>query len=142
MIHFKTAESLLNIPDAKIIREEVFVAEQGFEIEFDEIDETAIHIVVYDDDKPIATARTFPKENGSNAYIIGRVAVIKPYRGKNLGAYVLEHLEDVIKTKGAKVIELSAQTRVQGFYKKYGYEPFGEEYYDEYCPHISMRKTL
>jgi Predicted acyltransferase len=142
MIHFKTAIDLANLPDAKTIREEVFVKEQGFQHEFDEIDQTAIHIVVYDDEKPIATARTFPKQKDNTVYILGRVAVIEPYRGKNLGAYVLEHIEDVIKTKGAKQVELSAQTRVQGFYLKLGYEPFGEEYYDEYCPHITMKKTM
>ena len=38
-----------NLPDeAKEIRLEVFVKEQGFEEEFDDIDETAAHIVLFD----------------------------------------------------------------------------------------------
>ena len=37
------------LPDeAKEIRLEVFVKEQGFEEEFDDIDETAAHIVLFD----------------------------------------------------------------------------------------------
>lgn len=38
--------------DAKQIRTEVFVAEQGFKIEFDDTDTVAKHIVGYDCEKP------------------------------------------------------------------------------------------
>lgn len=40
--------------EAKIIRKAVFVNEQGFKNEFDEIDENATHIVVYQKEKPVA----------------------------------------------------------------------------------------
>ena len=40
------------LPDeAKEIRLEVFVKEQGFEEEFDDIDKTAAHIVLFDGDR-------------------------------------------------------------------------------------------
>lgn len=60
--------------EAKDIRIEVFMKEQGFENEFDEIDNLCHHIVVFDEEKPIGTCRFF-KEN--NHYTIGRVAVLK-----------------------------------------------------------------
>ena len=45
---------------AKEIRQKVFVDEQGFQNEFDDIDEAATHIVMFDEDKiPIATCRIF-----------------------------------------------------------------------------------
>ena len=45
---------------AKEVRQKVFVDEQGFHNEFDDIDETATHIVMFDEDKiPIATCRIF-----------------------------------------------------------------------------------
>ena len=59
--------------DAQDIRIEVFMKEQGFKNEFDEIDTISHHIVVYDEGKPIGTCRFF-KEN--NHYTIGRVAVL------------------------------------------------------------------
>lgn len=45
--------------DAKQIRTEVFVAEQGFETEFDDTDSKARHIVGYDGEKPVAVCRYF-----------------------------------------------------------------------------------
>lgn len=41
--------------DAKNIRIEVFMKEQGFENEFDEIDNLCHHIVAFDEGKPIGT---------------------------------------------------------------------------------------
>ena len=43
--------------DAKDIRIEVFMKEQGFENEFDEIDNLCHHIVAFDEGKPIGTCR-------------------------------------------------------------------------------------
>ena len=48
--------------DAKQIRTEVFVAEQGFETEFDDTDSKARHIVGYDGEKPVAVCRYFYDE--------------------------------------------------------------------------------
>ena len=67
--------------EAKNIRIEVFMKEQGFENEFDEIDTISHHIVVFDEGKPIGTCRFF-KEN--NHYTIGRVAVLKKYRNLSI----------------------------------------------------------
>ena len=47
-----------SLPDEAVeIRENVFVKEQGFEKEFDEIDEKAIHLVMFGEHshKPAAT---------------------------------------------------------------------------------------
>lgn len=46
--------------DAKQIREKVFMQEQGFQNEFDEIDSVAVQIVMYDEtETPVATCRIF-----------------------------------------------------------------------------------
>ena len=44
---------------AKNIRKIVFIAEQGFENEFDDIDNIAKHIVIYQDNLAIGTCRIF-----------------------------------------------------------------------------------
>ena len=61
--------------DAKQIRTEVFVAEQGFETEFDDTDSKARHIVGYDGEKPVAVCRYFYDEE-HKSYMIGRIAVL------------------------------------------------------------------
>lgn len=136
---FKMSEGLESNPDAKLIRENVFIYEQEFENEFDDIDTQAVHCVVYDGGFPVATGRMF-NENGQAH--IGRIAVVKAYRGKKIGSAVVSTLEDYAKTHGYKETVLSAQVRAKQFYYKLGYNEFGEEYLDEYCPHIMMKKIM
>jgi len=132
--------------DEKFIREKVFIEEQGFSNEFDEIDEQSIHLLLYIDKKPVATGRLYKKmtdgENTEVIYAIGRVAVLPEYRKLHLGSKVLELLEEKAKEIGAGKIELSAQCAVREFYEKNGYVAKGDIYYDEFCPHIRMEKSL
>jgi len=121
------------------IRTAVFIEEQGFENEFDEIDKACFHIVLYDNEKPVATCRYFKDRN---TFYIGRVAIIKEYRGKHLGKEIMRIAEYEIKSLNAKQIEVSAQVRVKDFYKKLGYKEVGEIYLDEFLEHIRMVKML
>lgn len=128
------------LPEAKYIREEVFIKEQGFVNEFDETDEIAKHMIVYEDNTPVACCRFFKGEN--EEYIIGRLAVLKEHRGKHFGALMLSKAEKYINRQGGKSLSLSAQVRVQDFYEKLGYRSCGEIYFDEYCEHIHMVKEI
>lgn len=127
--------------DAILIRQKVFVEEQGFRDEFDEIDKTATHLVAYDNGKPVAVCRFFWSDERS-AYLIGRLAVIKEYRGKQLGAEMIKKLEELVKARGGKAIELHSQEQATGFYEKQGYTVCSEMEYEEHCPHYWMRKNL
>ena len=114
--------------DAFFVRANVFVIEQGFKVEFDDLDKISWHLTVYDREEPIGAARIYKGEDG----------------GKHLGNQILSACEDKIRelAKGPAVAHLSAQVRAKGFYRKNGYVESGEEYLDEYCPHISMSKQL
>lgn len=127
--------------DAMTVRQTVFVDEQGFKDEFDDIDEIATHLVAYDNDKPIATCRFFWSDE-RKAYLIGRLAVVKDYRGKALGALVIAKAEELIKANGGKAVELHSQEQAMGFYQKQGYSVCSEMEYEEHCPHYWMRKEL
>lgn len=91
--------------DAKDIRIEVFVKEQGFKNEFDEIDTISHHIVVFDEGKPIGTCRFF-KEN--DHYTIGRVAVLKEYRNQHIGNLLIRTAEKEIKKLHGDLIVVHA----------------------------------
>lgn len=127
--------------DARKIREEVFIKEQKFINEFDATDSNAKHIVIYDKNLPIACCRFFKGEN-ENEYIIGRLAVLKEYRGMHLGSLMLNETEEYIKKLSAEKLSLSAQVRVAKFYEKQGFHRIGDTYFDEYCEHIHMEKIL
>lgn len=132
-----------SLPEAaKQIREKVFIEEQGFTVEFDDIDETAVHLVLFDENSvPVATCRIF-RDCEKDSYVLGRLAVIKEYRGKKLGAVMLNEAERYVKQNGGKRIVLHAQQRVTEFYKKSGFQEFGDVDYEENCPHIHMKKYI
>lgn len=129
---------------AFLVRMEVFVEEQGFspELEIDGLDKTAGHVLFLDDGKPVATGRAYPSADKPGEYILGRIAVLKPYRKTGLGQKVMTALEDLARENGASSVSLGAQCRARGFYERCGYAAYGDEYLDEHCPHIHMRKAL
>lgn len=125
-------------PLSREIREEVFVREQEYpiELEFDEADENCWHLVLTDNEKAIATARLLKLSEG--VFKPGRIAVLKEYRGKNIGAELLTLIIEKAKEMGAKELHIGAQTYAVGFYEKFGFKTTGEEYMDEHIPHIDM----
>ncbi len=125
-------------PLSREIREEVFVREQEYpiELEFDEADESCWHLVLTDNEKAIATARLLKLSEG--VFKPGRIAVLKEYRGKNIGAELLTLIIEKAKEMGAKELHIGAQTYAVGFYEKFGFKTTGEEYMDEHIPHIDM----
>ncbi len=127
---------------ARKIREAVFVVEQNFQMEFDEVDEVSHHLVMYTDQgEAIATCRIF-KDASPETYILGRLAVLKAYRGLGIGSSLLAEAEILVRKLGGKLISLHSQCRAQAFYAQAGYLAYGEIEYDEGCPHIWMKKHL
>ncbi|MCD7856808.1 MAG: GNAT family N-acetyltransferase [Clostridiales bacterium] len=127
-------------PEAIQIRTAVFVEEQGFTEEFDGIDDIAQHFVVFDDRAAVATCRLF--ERAPHNYIVGRIAVMQPYRGNQIGANLLRTVERIVRGNKGRSVALHAQIAAQRFYEKQGYVAYGTVDYEEHCPHIWMRKNL
>ena len=125
--------------EAKSIREEVFIREQGFCEEFDERDEKSRHVVLFYRRQPAGACRFFADENG---WHIGRVALLAKYRGLHAGERLMRFAEEQVRAAGGKEITLAAQARAAGFYEKCGYAPAGEIFEKEGCPHRKMKKKL
>lgn len=129
--------------DAYAIRTKVFVEEQGYEDEFDDIDDCADHIVVFKGGKAAGCARCFPEEESSACYIVGRVATLPEFRGCGIGRLLVEECEVVAQRRGACEMKLHAQARLEGWYASMGYGRTGEvDYEDEGQPHIWMKKVF
>lgn len=123
------------------VRITVFVDEQGVpaEHEMDQRDPHCIHAVTYNDEgMPIATGRLDPLYGGK----IGRVAVLKKYRGKGVGRKIMQVLEKAARQKGLSEVNLHAQTSALDFYRKLNYVEEGSLFYEENIPHKTMRKKL
>ena len=113
------------IKASDVLRKVVFIDEQGVPEEeiFDGLNLNAVHIVAFDGDTPVATARAL---NNGNGWRIGLVAVDRLRRGENLGAKVMRASIEHIISCGGKEIMLTAQQEVCGFYEKLGFVQNGE----------------
>ncbi|CAI7977416.1 GNAT family N-acetyltransferase [Parafrankia sp. BMG5.11] len=123
------------VPPAAVfgLRHEVFIEEQGVpeELERDVLDASADHAVLLGADGVVlATARLItpagaqePAAGRGRFGVVGRVAVRRPYRGRGLGQFVTEALEQLAAERGLTAIELHAQQRAEEFYRRAGYRP-------------------
>jgi predicted GNAT family N-acyltransferase len=124
--------------EAQRIRFAVFVEEQGVpaELEMDENDASCVHALAYIDGRPVGTGRLLPDGH------IGRMAVLKAWRGQGAGRALLKALVEAARLRGDKEVLLSAQTHALGFYRAEGFEPEGDEYEEAGIAHQAMRRSL
>ena len=122
---------------ALAIRMHVFVREQGVprEIELDRDDRHALHFLASIDGKAVGTARIVAHRGGAK---IGRMAVLKNYRGKGVGRKLLQRAIAKAKQLGARTIYLHAQVPVIGFYEKLGFRSVGPVFDEAGIPHRKM----
>lgn len=124
------------------IRTTVFVQEQGVpaEIEHDEHDADATHLLAIRGGKPVGTARILQKGDIGK---IGRVCVLREERGTGLGAALIKAaLDDMRITGGYSKAILGAQIVAIPFYEKLGFTAYGEDFEDAGIPHRMMERAL
>ena len=124
--------------ELRAVRMPVFVEEQFVtpEFEWDELDAGAVHLLATFENQPIACLRIIQYQK------IGRMAVIKQWRGMSLGATLLQKAIEICKNHGSKNIRLSAQTHAVNFYLKAGFKQISDEYCDVDIPHVDMLLDL
>jgi predicted GNAT family N-acyltransferase len=120
------------------IRFTVFVEEQGVprELELDDMDERSLHAIAFEDGRAVATGRLLPDGH------IGRMAVLKESRGRQIGSEVLRALVEKARSRGDTEVVLSAQVHATRFYRSHGFIEEGAEYLEAGIPHRDMRCRL
>ena len=123
------------------IRQTVFVQEQrvSADDEYDEHDESATHLIVYDaEGTPCGTARWRQTNKGIK---LERFAVLRSHRRQGVGRLLLETvLWDIEEDPNVsqQSIYLHAQTPSVEFYKKFGFDQVGEEFEECAIKHYEM----
>ena len=117
------------------LRERVFVCEWRIpkEYEFDQQDDSALHVLVLDEAlEEIATGR-LTKEGE-----IGRIAVVPPYRKPEVYGKLFSALIEKAKMLG--LAEVSVQCELEGveLYRQQGMKPVGSVYMDAGIPRQKM----
>lgn len=123
--------------EVQAIRTAVFIKEQGADAdcEFDCYESSADFLLLYDSGKAVATSRVIKNEK---VYKIGRIAVLKEYRGKGYGAQIARAITEKAFENGADKVYVDAQNYAVPFYEKLGFTVIGEELMDRGLVHTPM----
>ena len=121
------------------VRRAVFIEEQRVpeHLEWDAADERAHHVLAADlDGRPIGTGRL-----RTDCYI-GRMAVLKAWRGRGVGRGIMDALLREARSTGCGTVRLHAQTHALDFYRRCGFAAIGDEFDDVGIPHRLMELTF
>ncbi|MBA3847811.1 MAG: GNAT family N-acetyltransferase [Planctomycetes bacterium] len=127
---------------ALTLRRAVFVAEQGVpaELELDDDDARAIHLVAIVDAAVVGAARLVVRGDGTIK--VGRVCVRRDARGRGIGRALMAAAHDQARTLGRRRIVLHAQLTVSGFYRDLGYAVVGPPFVEAGIAHERMEFDL
>lgn len=145
------------LKEAIDIRKKVFIEEYGipYDKEFDDFDMLAIHAVAYErddaakkadrEDKKIAVATGRIIFDGEN-YKIDKVAVLKEYRNKKYGDFIVRLLLNKAFISGINEVDADAFASSEGFFKKIGFIRVSDEFLEngikKYKMTISSKNLL
>ncbi|WP_375541098.1 GNAT family N-acetyltransferase [Nitrosomonas sp.] len=122
-------------PSLRAVREAVFIHEQHVpeELEWDAFDPVSTHLLATSSaGDPVGAARLLPDGH------IGRMAVLKAWRGKGIGSAMLQRLLDESRQRGMTKVALNAQVTAKTFYAKFGFQVSGGEFIEAGMPHVKM----
>jgi predicted GNAT family N-acyltransferase len=126
-------------PPLTRVRTTVFVVEQNVppELEMDGADSRCIHVLAENmAGEAIGAGRLMPDGR------IGRMAVLRSWRRKGVGAAMLRALMEEARRRGDRETHLHSQAHARAFYERHGYAVEGEEYLEAGIPHVAMRAKL
>jgi len=125
--------------DLRVLREFVFIRELNVppELEWDGKDEDCIHVLVRDNKGRTIGAGRMTKDGH-----IGRMAVLRAWRGRGVGSAILTALTTIAKARQLPRVQLDAQTQAVDFYIRHGFEVQGETFMVADMPHQHMTCLL
>ena len=141
-ITFKLVASDEELRGAFEVRRRVFIQEQGVpeDLEYDGLDEEALHMVVKNGERVIGTARV--RFLTTNQAKIERMAVLRPFRRKGIGRNIISFLKRELESKQIEHVVLHAQCEVIPFYKSCGFEEIGPTFWEAGIKHVKMQRRL
>lgn len=121
-------------------RAKIFMFEQKiWYLDMDNVDYNANHLFLEENGEVVAYLRAFKGETDGEIHI-GRVLSVE--HNKGLGTVLMNKALEYFKENDVKSIVLNSQIPAVRFYKKLGFDTFGEEFIEAGIPHIKMVKHL
>ncbi len=125
------------------LRSEVFVVEQNcvyLDPDGKDRHPEAVHLLGIADDGSLAGyLRILPAGLSYPQVSFGRVLTAPDWRGRGLGAPMLQAaLAEIERRWPGADVQIGAQSHLQEFYGRHGFEPSSEPYVEDGIPHIDM----
>jgi ElaA protein len=133
--------SIIEFHDLMALRIKIFVVEQNCPYqEIDGKDIKSHHLIGRNDlGNIVATARILPQGLSYKEVSIGRVAIDESAREKGNGhVLMVKCMEYINQQFGPTNVRLSAQSHLEKYYQKHGFESTGKEYLEDDIPHVEM----
>ena len=129
--------------DMLALRARVFILEQGPYLDPDGADRYAWHLLGRDDSGALlAYLRVLDPGVKFDEPSIGRVVVDASQRGQGVGHELMR--EGIARCSALwprQAIRISAQSHLQRFYGRHGFETVSSEYLDDGIAHVDMRRS-
>ena len=141
-LRIKTVKYQDEIVAIRQIRTKVFQEEQGvlIELEFDGLDEQAVHFLAYLNGKAIGTARI--REIDPDTVKIERLAVLPEARKQGIARQLMKTALKVISQQNKSLVIVHAQEYIARLYQQLGFEIVGEKFSEAGIVHVKMLKQL
>lgn len=141
-LEIKKVSYLQETSAIKYIRTKVFQEEQKISssLEFDGLDETAIHLLAYVKNNPVGTARI--RKITEHEAKIERLAVIKEFRKQKIGKKLMEAALKILAIDHYEIVVVHAQEYIKNLYVQLGFEQIGATFAEAGIAHVKMIKYL
>jgi predicted GNAT family N-acyltransferase len=137
-LRLRSADLATDFAAIKLVRETVFVHEQKIaaELEFDDRDAACVHLLAFDGDAAIGTARL--DVDGK----IGRVAVLASHRRRGVASALMERLHEIARERGLAGVWCNAQRSAVPLYEHLGYTISSAPFDEAGIEHVRMQRGL
>lgn len=140
--YIKTFNELTNEELYQILqaRTDIFVVEQNCPYpELDNFDQVSIHYFLKINSDIAAYVRILPSNSKYKEVSIGRVLVVKQFRGSGYAQAIMQKAVDyIVNELNEKRIKMQAQVYLKKFYSSFGFSQQSASYLEDNIPHIDM----
>ncbi|MDO6801104.1 GNAT family N-acetyltransferase [Wenyingzhuangia sp. 1_MG-2023] len=132
----------LELFDCLKLRSDVFVVEQNCVYpDIDFIDKLSNHLLAFEDGELVGYLRIYT--DSKNVVKIGRILIAEKHRGLGYAKEIISKAINFINnSKSNRIVKISAQEHLTGFYQLFGFKETGSPYLDYGINHVDMQLDL
>ncbi len=102
-----------------------------------------LHFGLFDDDENAALiACVVIKPLDDRTAKLRQMAVDEPHRRTGAGSFLVRGVEEILRGRGVRRIEMDARATAVEFYRKLGYQTQGRQFTQVTIPHFRMTRSI